>query len=250
MKIITSLLLVLAVVCLDPVTARISSPKCFIELSRLLLPVSSYSLFCKCESDVGRVAVFTDGPSKPMDTVGRGEATLQCIERSKKSLVELCNRASTAPFEREAKLILERCVQQVKLTEQQLKRNGPFSFDRSTCTSAFKWGPVPSENLINAAWICECKQTDILEVLPGWAQYNITGELGGLGRELQLLRTCSETEAESRLERVCQESPGNFLILGLQIIQTCCKRARVNASTKFGCAAVVPTDLSEYKREI
>lgn len=98
--------------------------------------------------------------------------------------------------------------------------------------------------------MCECKQTDILEVLPGWARYNITGELGGLGNELAMLRRCSETEAAVRMERVCRESPGNFLILGLQIIQTCCKRARVSVPTKFTCATVVPNDLSSFKREI
>lgn len=80
--------------------------------------------------------------------------------------------------------------------------------------------------------------------------YFITGELGGFQKELALLRKCTEDEAEVRLQRVCRESPGDYLTLALHIIQTCCKRARVNARTKFICEAIVPRDLSSYKAEI
>lgn len=251
MKLTTLSLLVLAIVQLRFVSARTSSPKkCFIELSRLLLPRSLYALPCKCEPRVARIILYVDGPPKGLDTVGRGEATLQCIKRQEKKLVELCNQPTTTAFEQQAQPILEKCVQEVQLTEEQAKRNGPYTFDRSRCTSTFKWAPLPAQNLITAGWICECKQTDILEVDPAWARYNITGELGGLGKELATLRTCAESEAAGLLERVCRESPGNYLVLGLQNIQTCCKRARVSAPTKFNCDAIVPTDLSSYKGEI
>lgn len=79
-------------------------------------------------------------PPKPLDTVGRGQATLQCIERQEKRLVELCDQSTTKAFERFAPPILKKCVQGVRLTKRQAMQNMPYTFDRSTCTSSFQVG--------------------------------------------------------------------------------------------------------------
>lgn len=222
---------------------------CFLELSRVVAPQSFYALTCKCAPRIAKSFTYVDAPPKKMDTVGRGQATLRCIKQRREEITLLCQNLPPKAFERRLTPVLSFCVNEEVMTKREAKQTAPYKFARDRCESRFVWLDE-IDRVIRLAWICECKQTDLLEVIPGWARYNITGSATELRKELTLIRKCTEDEAEIRLNNVCQNSPGNFYILALQIFQTCCKRTRVNTDKKFECEHIVPKDLSNLKKEI
>lgn len=100
----------------------------------------------------------------------------------------------------------------------------------------------------SVAFVCECSQSAFYEVTPGWARRIIDGKEADTAEEVQATRMCAE-EADQQMSDICVRRPGDYDVLGLQILQACCKRVRVQTQGKFDCAAVVPADLRDLKFE-
>lgn len=220
------------------VIASRTRPKCYIELSRALGELNFFSLVCKCGSFYeGKSLVLVPAPAPKLDTVGRTQAIINCIEHRERELVHACE-CSASRFSSIAEPILKHCVK-TKLTNEEEKQNSPFSFDQKTCKSKFGLGLVGSTT-VSIAWLCECKQDRLFEVIPSWPAYNLTGDASTIRQDAKFIRKCAIQEASKTLSRLCRESYNDYYIQGLQIIETCCKRLRVSSDRKFECQAIVP----------
>ncbi|KAI0563123.1 hypothetical protein FGB62_46g010 [Gracilaria domingensis] len=111
----------------------------------------------------------------------------------------------------------------------------------------FAWSQNAPES--TAARVFTCRQSEVFNVTPGWSRFVIRGSIGKATSESDKIRSCAIKAAE-QMQIVCEKNPGDYDILAMQILETCCKRARVGSESKFECAAVVLEDLSESKFEI
>ncbi|PXF47692.1 hypothetical protein BWQ96_02554 [Gracilariopsis chorda] len=234
------------IICVRIVTCSSrSSEQCFIELARVIIGLGSrnrYSLLCKCAPQVAKV--FFSVPVAPGETAGKSEATVNCIAREERRLTSMCNRLNETEFQRHAFPVLDRCVNHPILTSEEAEATQPFTFNTEKCSSKVAW--TQGTRVTSVAWVCECSQFDFYEVTPGWAKYDLRGDAIDAAQEFTAIRRCAE-EATEQMQEVCKNNPSDYYILGLHILQTCCKRARVNSEPKFECAAAVPDDLSQLK---
>lgn len=246
----TTILLLLPVIAIMqciPAT-RFSHQRCRIELGRVIFSKPYYALTCKCATFFEAKSIaFANGPPPKLDTAGRSEATQQCIESQLPKLVRLCDHLDSANFSKLATPILGRCVNNVMLTRQQAQQTMPFTFDRSTCLS--KFASVKQEDSIEAAWVCECQQTGVLEVVRGWARFRLGGNTDIVERELAQVQTCALSEAAAQMREICLGNANDYTIMGLQIINACCKRVRASSNRKFLCDSALPRGLNNFKAE-
>ncbi|CAN8061607.1 unnamed protein product [Agarophyton chilense] len=220
--------------------------KCFIELSRILGrgALNRFSLVCKSSERVAKSFAFGATIPLDLDTVARSNATIKCVQNTQHDLTLWCNTLNSTQFERRARHVLDRCQTHFGDIDESEQGIQPFTFVRDSCTSKFAW--ADSGRVTNVAWVCECQQFGFYEVVPGWADIRITGSQMESANEFEAIRICAE-DAVEQMEQVCTNNPGDYYILALHIMQTCCKRFRSNTDLKFECAAIVPGDLSLLK---
>eukprot|EP00178_Gracilaria_changii_P002013 TRINITY_DN1296_c0_g1_i1.p1 TRINITY_DN1296_c0_g1~~TRINITY_DN1296_c0_g1_i1.p1 ORF type:complete len:247 (-),score=38.01 TRINITY_DN1296_c0_g1_i1:952-1692(-) len=225
------------------------SGKCFIELTRIFGTASRnrYALLCKCSPTVAKSLVFSAVRAEQEDTVGRGAATVRCIAHQRRRLTTQCNYLNSTEFARHAHPVLNRCFNRTALTPQEASATEPFTFVSDNCVSKFASSQGSLETA--AAWVCECAQNDFYEVTPGWPRYVLSGSAAAKARGLDEIRSCAMPYSQ-QMQQVCTNSAGDYDVLGLHILQTCCKRARTQLESKFECAAIVPDDLTDAKFEL
>lgn len=223
-----------------------TSPKCRIEFSRVVGPQNYYRLICKCGSffEAKSVATAPAPPSK-LDTNGRNDATIECIKSQQAKLTSACARLSESEFSKQMPDIITKCTKS-KLTKEQAMDDGPIVYDSSTCLSKVGSSIYGDEADIN--WICECNQGGFYEVSPGWATYYLKGPNASLEKEIDFLRNCMTTDAGKKMSRLCTESPEEYYVQGLQSLETCCKRLRVNSDGKFECKKITPGKLGRLMK--
>lgn len=118
----------------------------------------------------------------------------------------------------------------------------PVKYSRKECTAVFA-GLFSEETA--AVWLCLCSQPKLVsrlrfDIVPGRAQYTIKKSPTSPAGEVSFIQRCSRSSFQ-QLRRVCRETPGNFDTLSLQLMQTCCKRARtIFKDDKLECAAIIP----------
>lgn len=247
----TTILLLLPIIAIfQCITAtRFSHQRCRIELGRFISSKPVYVLTCKCASfSEAKSFAFVNGPSPKLDTAGRSQATQRCIEWQLPKLVRLCDHLDSESFSKIATPILNRCVRNVILTRQQAQQTMPFTFDDSTCLS--KIASVKNENNIEAAWVCECQQAGVFEVVRAWARFRLGGNTDLVQKELALVQTCALTKAGARQSAICRDDAKDYTILGLRTLYTCCKKVRAYSYRKYLCDAALIEGLSLSKLSI
>lgn len=227
----------------------ILAQRCELTLTRVLGRTSNYVWVCDCLNSEGmfEAAARTqvDAPKSQLDTDARATAFLRCTSSEKQRLLHTCLRDRRA-FERQAQHVLSRCLH-AEPSSQDLQLKGPFMYNPSTCQSRFV-------RFIGAntggVWICRCPQEDREEgfqVVSGRAQFLTDVSPIGSVEEVSFLQNCTGRTNKNQLQQVCRQSPGDFELLGLQLLQVCCKRARTRFDAKFRCAAIVPGDVTPLK---
>eukprot|EP00177_Eucheuma_denticulatum_P005657 GFKZ01010298.1.p1 GENE.GFKZ01010298.1~~GFKZ01010298.1.p1 ORF type:complete len:269 (+),score=13.23 GFKZ01010298.1:130-936(+) len=233
---------------LNYLTQAAQAQTCSLSLNRILGRLNNYVWVCDCLTPDGvpEASARTQirAPSGVADSAARASAFLRCTNRARDRLLHTCLR-NRRLFERQAKRTMERCSNAM-LSRGDRDLRGAFQVDRSRC-EAFLRRFVAGE-VVGGIWICSCLQSDgEFRVVPGRAQFLTNQSPTGARRELTFLGRCTGEENREELERVCRETPGDFEILALQLLQVCCKRSRVMFEEKFECAALVPDDVTPIK---
>lgn len=218
--------------------------RCDLDLIRQIGRESNYVWVCICDGKKG-ASKFADGRiqielPETNRKAAQGLATLRCIQRHRATMSALCNRKGQL-FQKEGRPVLQKCIHE-KPTAGELKTKGPFRYKRNRCVADFFAVRFP---LKGGSWVCSCDQSPFYRVNTGAAAFRPQPEdIGAL--ESSTIDKCS-VSVRKDMQRVCQDSPSDFELLGLHLLQVCCKRARVGFETKFRCADIVPKDVGFLK---
>ncbi|KAI0562834.1 hypothetical protein FGB62_51g120 [Gracilaria domingensis] len=233
----------------NALTAMTFSEKgCRMDLNRIVISQNRHVWVCRCIDDegnenvVGRVEQDL-GPFQ--NTIGHEQAILRCQRRNQQRLLDAC-QMGTEQYQITASAIIETCVA-TRLNLEEKAMDQPFSFDTDRCGARFVRFISPRTG---GVWICECVQ----EIQTERAYFVVSGRSAfltdfsplGAEEEVAVLGTCT-TNAAPRIDRVCRITPGDFQLLSLQMLEVCCKRARVDVEQKFQCRTAVPDDVSSLK---
>lgn len=236
-------LLILLLSVID-VRAETKRERCFLSLNRTLRRTNNYVWTCRCPDNrggteaVGRVQV--KAPLGRKDTRAQASATLRCAEQENRRLTQTCSQ-NARQWEHDALATLQKCLK-AKPSSSDLKMRGKFTFSRANCKSQFL---SYIGNEIGGVWLCVCPQTTYRVVI-GRAQFLTNASPTDAMDEVRFLKSCTR-QTTTQLKDVCRSVPGDFELLSLQILQVCCKRARVLSDAKFQCATAVPDDVSLFK---
>lgn len=241
----------LTVLCLSAVfsvvlTSALGDSRCKTEFTRVLGRTNTYVWTCDCPSTGGTVAydivgrVQGDAPEGPQNSAAQASATTRCAQHAKPEITDACNLNATI-FEHIATEKLRTCLQ-VRPSKDDLKEKGRFRFSRKLCRSQFV--PFLSRK-VGGVWLCLCDQPTF-QVVSGRAQFLTNAAPTSPREEVRIISSCT-IGVKDQLEDVCRNAPGDFELLALQLLQVCCKRARVFSNAKFQCAAAVPDDATPLK---
>lgn len=225
----------------------------FVELTRFRGTTDSYALICKTSAANGRALVLSLLPAKlpkAQDTIGRDLAVVRCLRKQRDLFTRLCNQLSPADFIRDVQNPLDRCVKRPKLNAKEKKNTARFRYTSRNCRSAVKGASPGGTEQPNVSWICECKIDDFVETVPNFALYGIQEDKpSAQQKEFAFMKRCSKQFAPL-MQNLCKNRPGDYLVQGLQYLQTCCKRyLDTTVNEKFRCEGVVPPDLTNLKDE-
>lgn len=220
---------------------------CRSTLFRLIGSTNAYLWVCRCVRDGRRVAFGRATyvlPKWANRSVAKHKAFVQCQNKRRKSLEQTCfnNRED---YEKEAEEAMDACAG-AKLEKGDRANNiqSPYKLSKGTCFAEFVG--LFSGTQTNGLWACVCRQR-FVEVVVARAQFSSqSAPDGNEQEEVQQLETCTKGLAPE-LSRVCLNVPGDFQLLALQNLQTCCKRVRVKSDAKFQCAAFVPSNVDALK---
>lgn len=232
--------------CLAQTTNRPSG--CYLNFHRLIGLRDRYVWACQCinnsalsDATNGRVEINARPQSKEMRAQTR--ATARCIRHSYASTLAVCERNVTE-YQTVAKRTLRRC-KNAKPTMAELRRNGPFIYKKNMCVANSYRAEFPLRGVV---WVCQCQQEPFIFVSPGRAAFLTDAAPGNALAEATVIDRCT-LSVTKQLSDVCSRTPGDFQLLALQLLEACCKRARVRfASAKLKCAAVVPKNVDIFKR--
>ena len=248
----TFLLLLSLLALLAPSAPASSTPpcngKCFVEVSRYIGARPFYALICKSGFDTGRATLRRFLPSRPnFDTVGRAQAAERCFRRTRAHLDRACNHATTErDFMHRTMHIMRRCVDRPHMTPAERRRSGPYRQPPpETCTSrTVEWKKSPT--VLAIAFLRECVVDDFFETGNTIAEYFIKSDSPDINQHFAFVRKCGKTFAKD-LENIAVSSPADYQLLGLHLLQACCKRHTPNSNLKFRCEDIVPADVSGLK---
>lgn len=174
------------------------------------------------------------------NTTGHELAILRCQRKNRDHLLRSC-RGGADQYQRRAAPILRHCINTpLNTTEKALTT--PFAFKKDQCESRFVRFLLPQ---IGGVLVCQCFQEIELFfqyiVVSGRVAFLTNNAPSGAENEVSTLEECTN-EAIAQLEDVCLRTPGDFQLLALQLLEVCCKRARVQFEEKFECKSAVPDE--------
>lgn len=209
-----------------------------VTLTRAVGRVQQYVYACrkltKGEFFIRAIAI-TDAPKNR----AKDRGFLRCAIDRLDDLLDECAKGLDA-FEHEGNRIFQHCAE-----SKPLRKKGnldPRDFSTRKCEAVYR-SYVGRE--IGGVWLCFCDQGEY-KVVAGNAQFNTNAAPAGATQEVETLRDCTK-ETTAQLKEVCLNTPGDFELLALHILQTCCKRARTASDSKFQCAAAVPANVAFLK---
>lgn len=222
---------------------------CFLKLVRFIAPTNSYRLLCKCPLSLMDPVEPSRGVANtfaiPPFTNGNNLAVRRCISKQSSSLLNICNNRQKL-FSSQSQSVLNHCVNAPMLpVERKDKRQ--LQFNTNKCAPTFFRRNVTGAQ--KGIWSCQCDQGDNYFVGTGDAQVEIDGEGEDAEKEWQMFGQCVAMIGGG-VERVCEETPKDFGVLALHLLQVCCKRQRVGMNSKFACRAIVPDDLDALKKRL
>ena len=221
---------------------------CRIGLFRRVGVVSTYVYTCDCRKNVdmpfkavGRASIPAFKPR--LDTIGRNNAFLRCQTAFRRELEHICFD-ETPSFPEAAERVLKRCINE-PMTEKEMLQTRRFKFSTDKCEAGvivFPPGPA-------TVTFCACKIAKRTFVVPGRGAALIVSSPFKRTKELQLIRGCIRTKTK-QLQKVCNNSPEDFEVLSLHLLEACCKRIRKMFDiAKLECKAIVPDDLSPFLKK-
>lgn len=212
-----------------------------VAVNRVVGRTQQYVIVCLRETPItqklkaiGRATL--DAPSN----AAKDRAVLNCLLDGKKSLLSPC-RHGKERFEMEANKLLHICSR-ARLLPPGSKAPNPRKFKKNRCSADFV---AYTGSEIGGLWICQCFQPNYIVVV-GRAFFSTKFAPGTASNEIETVQKCSISTA-AQLKTVCFNTPGDFELLALQILQVCCKRARVAGNAKFPCAAAAPSKVQKLK---
>lgn len=222
----------------------IFAQQCNLSLNRLVGRTNSYVYACNCPQPSGRLGPVARAealipPSQP-DTAARAAATIRCILQEEARLLQICEQ-DTRRYDVVATQTLNTCLS-ADITPQEAQLEGPFTFSKQRCEAGLSTFLGAQ---IAGVYLCICRG-DGFDVVVGRADFVIESSPLSDELEVELIREC-EQQFQSQVQDVCVNSPADFEILALQLLQVCCKRIRVGLDAKFECDSIVPDDLSAFK---
>lgn len=230
---------------LTPTSRTASNRRCDLILTRAIGRESNYVWVCVCDGKTG-ASKFADGriqidlTPETNRTAAQDLATVRCIQHNNAAMSALCNRNGQL-FQKKGTQILQKCIHE-KPTASELRAKGPFRYKRKNCFANFFKVQFPFRG---GSWVCRCEQTFFYRIVTGLAGFR--PQLEDFSEvESSIIDTCSVSVGKD-MRRVCRDSPSDFELLGLQLLQVCCKRARVGLDAKFRCADIVPKDVGFLK---
>lgn len=177
---------------------------------------------------VGRTSL----PRLSSGTVAESDAIAECTNREARSLSNVC-RHSPSNFERHARDTLSNCAFSATGTAVG-KREG---FLKNMCEARIV--RFKKDSLV---LICSCRQRQsvkqIYQIVLGRSQFTIQLNRAAAPREVELLYQCTLRSLES-LQKVCEGPSKDFSLLGLHVMEACCKDIRATINEKFQCEEVV-----------
>lgn len=221
--------------------------ECRSTLFRLIGSTNAYLWVCRCERDGRRVAFGRATyvlPAWARRSVQKHKAFVQCQNKRRRQLEHTClnNREH---YEDQAERAMHVCSTSKFVDNDAAKKiQSPFKLEKGTCFTEFVGLFSPTQT--NGLWACVCRQRYV-EVVVARAQFSSVGAPdGSQAEEVQQLEACTKG-LETELNRVCLNVPGDFELLALHNLQTCCKRVRKDSDSKFQCDAFVPKNVDALK---
>lgn len=223
--------------------------KCDIQMMRTIGKSNSYVWICRNQNKTtslinGEIdvvdALEVDAPETSVSSIGRMARTAACFYHAVEMDPCLC-QCCRAPYQWKitASKIVKDCI-----TNAERKKDAryKFNYSRKYCSAVFAtYRPSPSK----AVWFCKCVQPRPIigpsfDVSVGRAEF-IPSKMGALGlAEVQFIKRCTRTRFDD-LQHVCKNSPEQFEVYALQLMQSCCKQALMEfPGTNMDCAAIVP----------
>lgn len=246
-KTILTLFLFVAILTVRNVVAQDEDLKdCRSTLFRLIGTTNAYLWVCRCVRGDRRVAFGRATyvlPKWAEKSNAKHKAFVNCQNQRRSQLEHTCfnNRDH---YESRAEEAMKACAPaKYQGSEEERKIQSPFVLKKGKCFAEFVG--LFSATQTNGLWACVCKQKYV-EIVVARAQFSSKSAPGSEADEVRELEDCTKG-LKPELSRVCLNVPGDFQLLALQNLQTCCKRARVLSNAKFECAAFVPSDVSVLK---
>lgn len=228
-------------------SAQGSGNRCIADIFRVVGANDLYSLPCRCDGAaddyVARATVFLgDSPN----TAAQANVTVECLENARKDLARNCDRHPDA-YEVRTRAAIQRCLD-VRPAEDAPGFNATFSFDRSMCRTIFR--RVDAGPRMESVVVCACEQRPSYVVHPGVAQFFDIDAPQDATEERDFIRECIAS-LFANLEDTCRSEPARFELRSLQLLNTCCKRARVLFDEgKLVCQDTVPDDVSQSQLDV
>lgn len=244
-----SILLCLSLIFLPVLAQNTANPLgCFLNFHRVIGRRSIYVWACVCngllttaEPTRGRVELQTVPTSE--ESHAETLATARCIRNATPRALRICLR-NGMEFQEKASRILRRCAA-AQPNQVEKSQDGPFRYNQDKCQANSYRVEFPFTGVV---WVCQCEQRPRYFISPGRVDFRSSFPTGTSSlAETRVIDRCSRG-VKPELSRICSSVPGDFEILGLQILATCCKRSRVAlAKLKFQCDAIVPSDVTIFK---
>ena len=240
------LLVLLSVTLLSLFSSQAARSQCRVPLFRRVGKVSSHVYLCECRSSVskpylaiGRSEVPALNPKR--DTVGQNSAFYRCVDDAQAKLESTCVH-SPSDFELEALQVLRKCINH-PMNPTEKAQAGSFTYPVDKCQD--RVGIVLEVPVTVDA--CTCKIAHNRYVVLARAGFRILSSPSNPTKEAKVIRKCIAT-TKDQLTAVCRNTPNDFQILSLQLLEACCKRFRSKFHVeKMDCKAILPDDLSLLK---
>ena len=216
---------------------------CRVHLFRRVGRFSSHVYICECRPSASKPYLVPSRAEIPTvisekDTIGRNNAFYRCTGKDQLHLEEVCSHGTPSQFETEARSTLQKC-KMAPLTPTDKSQTHPFTYPTDQCQ--LRLGIyVPGPATVS---VCSCKISQKRFVATGRAAALTAESPEDPLKEAKIIKKCV-ADTEAQLSKVCKDTPKDFEILSLQLLETCCKRLRTKFDMeKLECKAIVPDDL-------
>lgn len=233
--------LLLLSLCIAIIAAAVE-PSCEVALFRVVGANVLYALPCRCSpTDVFVARATLRIPDDVNDTVAQARATVTCLKESQRNLQMVCTN-NLGHYEAAAREVLERCVVKTPAPDAP-DQEAVYTYDKSQCKAVFRRADVLNLDRKESVLVCACEQPNGVVVHPGVSQFFQDGGELGQTQERDFIAACIDNDLQ-HLKDGCVRQPERFELLGLQLLNVCCKRARKMFPTdKLRCQETVPADV-------